>query len=190
VTQFSYIAVLVSVVLGLGIVHLLSGVARLVATRGQWTAYWIHLLWTWNTFQFLVFFWWFGWRWTVVPEWTLGLFLFVLIYAVGLYLLCALLYPPGGAERDFRTIYYQNRGWFFGLWVALMLWDIVDTRLKEHYGLSGFPLFVVAIRVVLVVGSSIAMRSRSPRVHSAWALTFFAMMSTFQFLEFGTLRAS
>lgn len=35
-SQFEYLAVLVSVITGLGVVHLLMGVARFFTTRGQW----------------------------------------------------------------------------------------------------------------------------------------------------------
>jgi len=92
VTQFEYIAVLVSVIAGLGIVHLLRGVARFFTARNIYKPYWVHLLWTWNVFHFIVFFWWFVWRWSSVTEWQLVLFLFILAYAICLYLMCAILY--------------------------------------------------------------------------------------------------
>jgi hypothetical protein len=189
VTQFEYVAVLVSIVTGLGIVHLLSGVTRFISTRGQWSPYWVHLLWTWNVFHYLVFFWWFVWRWTAVPEWSLSLYFFILLYAVVLYLLCAVLFPPGERETDFRTIYFQNRAWFFGLWTFLMLIDIVDTTLKQHYGLSGFGASDIIVWAISIAGSLVAARSRSHRVHAVWGVAFFLMMSVFEYMNFGVLRA-
>jgi len=56
VTQFEYIAVLVSVIAGLGIVHLLRGVARFFTARNIYKPYWVHLLWTWNVCHFMAFF--------------------------------------------------------------------------------------------------------------------------------------
>lgn len=114
-SQFEYIGVLVSVVTVLGVVHLLSGVARFISTKGRWSPYWVHLLWTWNVFHYLIFFWWFVWRWSAITEWRLPLYLFILLYAVVLYLLCAVLFPSGEEQTDFREIYFQNRRSFFGL---------------------------------------------------------------------------
>ena len=61
------------------------------------------------------------------------------MYAICLYLLCAILYPPHTKEdADFRAIYYDNRKLFFTLWAFTVLVDIVDTQLKVQHGLSGF----------------------------------------------------
>lgn len=188
-SQFEYLAVLVSIVTGLGIVHLLSGVTHFITAKGRWSPYWVHLVWTWNVFHYLVFFWWFVWRWTAVKEWRLTLFLFILLYAVVVYLLCAVLFPPGEEQTDFRTLYFQNRAWFFGLWILLMVIDVVDTKLKEQYGLSAFGVIDVIVWSVSIVGSLIAAVSKSHRIHAVWAMGFFLMMSVFEYLNFGTLRA-
>ena len=163
-SQFEYIAVLVSVIAGLGVVHLLSGVARFISTRGEWKPYWVHLLWTWNVFHFIVFFWWFVWRWSEISQWQLLLFLFILIYAVAVYLLCAVLFPPGEQKTDFREIYFQNRAPFFGLWAVLIVIDIVDTRIKMRHGLSGFGVFHVVMWSILIVGSLIVFGKSRPHL--------------------------
>lgn len=188
-TQFEYIAVLVSVIAGLGVVHLLSGVARFISTKGEWTPYWVHLLWTWNLFHFIVFFWWFVWRWSQISEWQLLLFLFILVYAVVVYLLCAVLFPPGEEKTDFREIYFQNRRSFFGLWIVLISLDILDTRIKMSHGLTGFGAFHVVVWSALIIGSLIASRSSSHRIHAAWAVLFFVIMSVFEYLNFSALRS-
>jgi len=189
-TQFDYIVVLVSVIVGLGVVHLLAGAARFLTRRDEWKPYWVHLLWTWNVFNYLVFFWWFVYRWKAVPEWSLLIFLFVLLYSVGIYLLCAVLYPEKDDRRDFREIYFENKSIFFVLWIVLIVFDFVDTHLKEHYGLSGFGIFQILNYLVIVVGSAIAARSTSHRVHATWAILFFVMISTFEYVNFSVLRAN
>ena len=173
-----------------GVVHLLAGAARFVTARGEWKSYWVHLLWTWNVFHYLVFFWWFMWRWRTLTQWSLLLFLFVLLYSVGIYLLCVVLYPATGDRRDFREIYFGNRGVFFGLWIILMIVDIADTRLKEHYGLSGFGAAQWLAYLAIVAGSATCARSSSHRVHAAWGILFFMIMSAFEFANFSVLRAS
>lgn len=188
-SQFDYIAVLVSVIIGLGVVHLLSGAARFLAGRAEWKPYWVHLLWTWNVFHYLVFFWWFVWRWRTISEWSLLLFLFVLLYSVGVYLLCAVLYPETGDRRDFREIYFENKTVFFSLWILLMIVDFVDTRLKVHYGLSGFGMPQTLAYTVILVGSALSARSSSHRLHATWGILFFAIMSAFEYANFSVLGA-
>lgn len=186
-SQFEFIAVLVSVVTGLGVVRLLSGFARFFGTG--YRSYWVHLLWTWNVFHFIVFFWWFFWRWSAISDWNFLLFLFVLVYAVVMYMLCALLYPAGEKKTNFKEIYYENRKWFFGLWVLAMILDIVDTYWKSQYGMTGFGLFLVVVWGAIVTGSLIAAWTANRRYHAAWAVIFLLIMSTIEFVNFSTLRA-
>ena len=57
-TTFEYLAVLVSVIVGLGITQLLGGVARLITHRTEHKLYWVHLVWAATIFLSLVSFWW------------------------------------------------------------------------------------------------------------------------------------
>ena len=186
-SQFEFIAVLVSIITGLGVVRLLSGLAQFLSRNRR--SYWVHLFWTWNVFHFIVFFWWFFWRWSTISEWNLLLFLFVLVYSVVMYLLCALLYPTGEGRTNFEEIYYEKRTWFFGLWVLVMIIDIVDTNWKMYYGMSGFGLFLVTVWGLILAGSLIAARTANRYFHAAWAVIFFLIMSTVEFVNFSTLRA-
>ena len=179
-----------SVIAGLGIVHLLQGITRFLSTKGPWKPYWVHLLWTWNVFHFIVFYWWFFWRWSAITEWQLLLFLFILIYAVILYMLCVILFPPGEDKTDFKEIYYQNRKPFFGLWVIAFIVDIGDTQLKIHYGLSGFGPLHAIMYLTLIIGSILAARSSNHKYHVFWGFMFFTIMSIFEYLNFSILRAS
>lgn len=190
VSQFEYIAVLVSVIAGLGIVHLLRGVARFFTARNIYKPYWVHLLWTWNVFHFIVFFWWFVWRWSVVVEWQLVLFLFILLYATCLYLMCAILYPSDhGKKVDFKTVYFENQQVFFLLWALTIVLDIIDTRWKMSYGLAGFGTTIIVLWTTLITGSLIAARVRSHIYHAFWGILFFTCMAYFEYLVFSVLRA-
>lgn len=106
-----------------------------------------------------------------------------------MYLLCALLYPVGEDQADFENIYYDKRKWFFGLWVIVMLADIVDTNWKAVYGMSGFGLFLGTVWGLIISGSLIAALTENRRIHAAWAAIFFLIMSTVEFVNFSTLRA-
>ena len=60
---FSYLSVLTSIVLALGITRILTGLGRLMQQRGRVKNYWVHLLWMMNVFLYLVLNWWILFRW-------------------------------------------------------------------------------------------------------------------------------
>ena len=54
---FEYIAVLTSIIIGLGMAHLLRGVVRIIQHPERYPVYWIHLGWVVYMFISLVFWW-------------------------------------------------------------------------------------------------------------------------------------
>src|SRR3954467_1167590 len=60
--MFNYVMVLASVIIGLGITHLLQGVGGIVQHPGREKTYWVHLLWVAATFLRAMFWWWFEFR--------------------------------------------------------------------------------------------------------------------------------
>jgi hypothetical protein len=125
-----------------------------------------------------------------MPDWNFLLFLFVLVYSVVLYLLCALLYPTGESKIDFNEAYFEKRKSFFGLWVLVMIIDIVDTNWKASYGMSGFGLFLFTVWGLIITGSLIAAWTANRHFHAAWAVSFLLIMSTVEFVNFSVLRAN
>ena len=90
---FEYISVLTSIIIGLGIAHLLRGVARLVQHPGRHRTWWVHLVWVGYMFFQMTFWWWWEFNLNTLDLWHFEDYLFVLLYAVVLYLCCALLFP-------------------------------------------------------------------------------------------------
>lgn len=70
-----------------------------------------------------------------------------------------------------------------------MVIDVFDTKIKEQYGLSGFGAFDIVSRIALIAGSLVAARSRSHRIHAIWGVAFAVIMSVFECVNFGALRA-
>jgi hypothetical protein len=134
-SQFEYIMVLLSIVLGLGITHMMFGVGTLVyrlSGHGPTVRLdWIHLTWVGFIFVWLVGFWWWEYSWRTVEDWGLVLYLFLVLYAVGLFLLCVILFPHRTDEvADFRSYFMKVRGWFFGLLIILTGIDVTEAVLK------------------------------------------------------------
>lgn len=177
---FSYLSVLTSIVLALGITRLLSGVGRLLQGRDQVRIYWVHLLWMLNVFLFLVLNWWILFRWNSQREWSFFLFLFVLLSPTIAYLLTVLLVPePLEEGLDLREHFYNNHRWFFTLAALLPIIDSVDTLLKGrlHFLAQG-PLYVITI--LLLFGLNvIAARIRYESFHIFFSLFFLVYILTF-----------
>lgn len=51
---FDYFAVLISVILGLALIHLLRGLVKLIQMRREITHYWVHIIWTFNVIIFVM----------------------------------------------------------------------------------------------------------------------------------------
>jgi len=119
---FSYLAVLISIILGLGITQLLSGLGRLLQERRRVRLYWPTIVWVGLLLVLHVQTWWamFGLR--TLSSWSFLAFLLVLLQPVVLFLLAALLLPDSGSEtaRDLRANYFAHSRWFFGLGVLLL----------------------------------------------------------------------
>ena len=128
---FPHIRIVMGMVIGLGVTRLLSGVARIIQHPRLYPLYPIHLAWVAMLLLMLVHFWWWEIDLYVVTDWTFGKYVFVVFYAITLFLMCALLFPDSMLDyRGYEEFFYARRAWFFGLLALTYLLDIVDTLLK------------------------------------------------------------
>ncbi len=88
--MYLHVRVLFSIILGLGISRLLTGVAKIVQHPKEYKVYWVHLLWA--LFLYLIHFWWWEYRLQGIRQWTFPLYLFISVFAVLLFLLCVLFF--------------------------------------------------------------------------------------------------
>ena len=168
---YEYVAVLTSIVIGLSITQLLYGLAKTVQHPGRESVYWVHLVWVLYMFFTVVWWWWWQIALSSVEVWSLGLYLYVIVFAVILYFLCALLFPDDMDDYDgYRDYFLSRRAWFFGLLGAAYLLDLGDTLLKgTDYFLSlgaSYPLIVG----VIVFGCAIAARTRNEKFQGSFAI--------------------
>lgn len=167
---FEYVGVLVSIVVGLSLAHILTGVSRTIQARSQVRLYWVHSLWTLNITVFLVFFWWFIYHWSGVERWNFFLFVFLLLYAVALHLISALLFPAGVSPGfDFREHYYRNAPWLFGFLTLAFVLDVFETTTKAILGLKEIPLLWYPVVSFELIGASVAVSTRNERYHKIFA---------------------
>lgn len=177
--MFNYVMVLASIIIGLGMTHLLHGIAQFAQHPGRQKIYWVHLVWVAGAFFQAVFWWWWQFRLSSTTVWTFQLYLFVLMYAFIIYLRCALLFPSDLEGYDgYKGYFYSRRGWLFGNAIAQVLVDFGDTLFKglDHFR-SLWPTYQIAAGVMLVA-FTIAAITRNERYHGALAL----LLVGYQFL--------
>lgn len=132
-TPFEYVTVLISIVLGLGITQIVTGVADLIQQWSRIKIFWPHLL-----LIFLVFFlhiqeWWILYSLKDTTEWRLPVFLFTILYPIHLFILARILFPPDYSSAvDLESFYFANYRRFFLVIGILALLSILDNLLIQH----------------------------------------------------------
>ena len=92
-TLFEFILVMVSLVLAIGVTHLLQGIVTVVRHRETIAVEWVRLVWAASLFPTSVVYWWSLWDFRLAP-WTYGGFFFVLLAPTSLFTAISLLFSP------------------------------------------------------------------------------------------------
>ena len=184
--SFSYLSVFISLILGLGVAHLLTGAATLIRSRRGIRIWWPTPLWMATTFLIQVQTWWAMFALRGIERWSFGAFMIVLLQPVAIFMMTALIVPRAiaGEPIDLKEDYYREYRWFFSaLLLALIVSlakDLVLTgRLPEPRNLAAHGLFI-AITVT-------ALTLRSARAQLVLALAGLALFSGYIALLFTKL---
>ncbi len=178
---FGYVSVIFSVVIGLGLSHLLTGVVELFKAHGRVKFYWVHLLWVALIFVGHIFLWWTMWNLRLLRDWDFFSFLLILLAPVLLYVAASFLLPkvePSGAI-DLREYYYENRAAFFSVnaaFTALMSAEnwLLTGRMSSAPVTGMFAAWFVLLCVSAVV--------KNARYHAAVGLLCGLLFLTFVLL--------
>jgi hypothetical protein len=103
---FEFLMVLVSIIVGLGVAEILTGVARLIRCRETIRNYWVHSVGVVAIFIALLQQWWEIWAFRAVSEWTFLGLVMMLMGPVGLFLIAHLLFPEPMPGADIKKYYY------------------------------------------------------------------------------------
>lgn len=116
-TPFEYVTVLISIILGMGITQIVTGVADLVHQWERVKIYWPHLLWIILVFFLHIQDWWATYELRHFESFRLPTFLFVLLYPINLFILARILFPAVQPENevDLKIFYFANCRKFFSL---------------------------------------------------------------------------
>jgi hypothetical protein len=163
-SPFEYVIVLISIILGLGITTILTGIAELIKQTGFKGMYIPYLIWIVLIFVLHIQDWWVSYQWKSIQVWELPMFLLIILYPINLYILAHLLFPTALStsfnSKEFYLEHYPR------LFISAIMLGILSTF--QNIILEGLPyltqlpkLFVFGILLVIVL-----IRNKNSTVHT------------------------
>jgi hypothetical protein len=152
-SPFEYLSAFISILLGLGITQLITGVADLFLRGTRTNFYWLHAIWVMLVFFLHIQEWWSLYE-LRNASWSLPGFLFQLLYPITLFLLARLLFPGGienvSGAQALREFYFRHYRTFFFLISFLAL-----NALLENHFIRDLPLSEQVLQLVILISSSV-----------------------------------
>jgi len=166
--EFEFLAVFISIVVGLGVTHILYGVARLIYTRDRHQMATIHFVWTLNVILILLLNWWVLFLWADHPAWSFDVYLLLIGWGIALYMLAVVLYPPDiTGEVSYEELFEKNRKWLFGTFITFIALDIAQTAVRGQLFEPKYYLpFVLHYAMLTAVGIPVA--NKRYQIFLAW----------------------
>lgn len=180
---FSYLTILISIVVGLALAHLLAGFAALVRARTRIAIYWPLFAQMALLFLVQVQMWWAFFSLRGIGHWNFPEFLIVLMQAVFVYLATAFLVPElrEGGRIDLRQCYYREARWYFGALFLAVLDSFGNNLLfrggfQNRTDLAGHAAFMLVCIT--------AVTTRNERVHKLIAVLALLIFASYIMLLF------
>ena len=184
---FSYLSVLLSIILGLAITQVLQGFRDLMLARDRVVSYWPCLVWAALLLLIDVQVWWAMYELRNLQDWSFFAFVVVLAQTIPLYLLAGLVLPNVGNDGsvDLYKHYYANHRWFFVLLTLLALVSIgKELVLYGHLP----PLLNLCFHILLIAGALIGSWTSREGFHKTLALFGATFVVAYIALLFAHLR--
>jgi hypothetical protein len=174
-SPFEYAMVLISIIVGLGITHILSSLASAVQPlrRDEPPVHLeiTYLSWVGFIFVWLVTFWWFEFKWRdIAPQFGFGLYSFLVMYAVSLFSIAVILVPRRlWAVVDSWEYFLSIRLWFYFGLLLLNSIDLADSFMKGAEW--GFRTSGLTYWVVVTAAGVTGLTTTRKTVHTGLAIT-------------------
>jgi len=187
-TLFEYLSVFLSVIMGLGVTHILVGLSKTIHYRKSLQLSWVHTLWAINILIYIVIIWWGMFWWSKQIDWSFFEFLLLLLYSIALFLAASLLFPWDMPRNfDFNLHFVETRIWFFTVFFFAWCLDIPETLLKAEEGVRALPEIYLGMITVQIILSAVAIFWSNMAYHKFYAV--FWPVFTIGYLSFTTLAA-
>ena len=127
--SFTYISVLLSIVLGLAITQVLLGFRGLILTRAKVKLFSTTLIWAAIALLIPIQAWWADFSMRKNANWTFFALLVIMLQAVSIYMITALVLPDISGEDfvDLREHFFAHRTWLFGAMVCSNVFSLAKT---------------------------------------------------------------
>ena len=184
---FSYLSVLLAVILGLALTQILQGFRGLLHSRERVVMFWPSLVWAGLIFTIAVQSWWamFGLR--QVSDWTFPSFAVVLLENTCIYMVAALVLPDFAEERraDLRSTYFKQAPWFYGLMAAALVFSM----LKDYVVFNSFPQgWNLGFHIFSIAGAVVMAVTRHETFHKVYTVFSVLLFLTYIVTLFGYLH--
>ena len=156
VSIFEFLMLFVSLIVGLGVAEVLTGVTRIIRERETTSPYWIHSLFIVIVFLALLQQWWEIWGVRDVEAWTFPGLLLMLGGPIGLFIIANLLFPEPVRGTDFKNYYFGKMKpviWIavFSVLLAVSFRPIVfGSKLFALENLSSFVIMAIFVSLTFI----------------------------------------
>ncbi len=170
---FEFLMVLVSIIIGLGLAEILTGVARVIRYRKSVQGYWVHSVLVGVVFIAYLQNWWEIWDLRGAAEWTFIGLVIMLSAPASLFLIAHLLFPEPMGGASLREHYH---GVMRPVWWLGALTVVASTAFRPIvFGQNVFSISN-ATSFVLLLGFITLALSRRPTLHAILVPVFLLLV--------------
>ena len=178
-SSFEYVSVLLSIVLALGVAHILSGITAMIEKWARLERYWVFLAWCGLTLAIHVGYWRALWRFHDRPEWAAGDLTFWFVSVATLFVASRLLVPTT-APTSMRQHFAAIRRPFFGSLTLFWLLASIGPLFTGSPWSSPYRPWTVGFSLLCLSGAWVP----SERYHAVlvvvWGLAYMTNFVLFQ----------
>jgi hypothetical protein len=170
-SPFEYVIVLISIILGMGITQLISGLASIILRWENIKIYWPHTIIILLVFVLHIQDWWATYELNSFQHWRLPTFLFIILYPVNLYILARILFPIRwtGSPIDLKKFYFANFRKIYLIMIFLPLHSILDNHFIGGYA---FEDQLLQLLLICVLVSVVVFNRQDDWIHKALSILF------------------
>lgn len=183
---FSYLSVLLSIILGLAVQQVLQGYRALILSRRRIRFDPLPLIWSVLILLMVAQHWWASFGLASRTEWSFAVFATLLVQTALIYMMAAIVLPdvPPSEPLDLTDHYYREAPAFFGLGAATILWSVLRELMLDG---QLPPMPNLLFHIVFLAMSLLAARTRSPWVHRSLAGLMVLLFGSYIALLFARL---
>jgi hypothetical protein len=179
--QFDHLSIFVSMIIALGVRHLILSVANMINLRGKVRIYYPTLVWMIFLLSLQLQIWWVFYYRHEISDWSFFAFLFYLYIPITVSMLSHLLVPEIKAETDLEKIYYHNRKWFLGLIASVAVASLTEDFISFGYSRPDLNFW---FRIVFILFSVTGLFVGSKRLQMPIAFAFLFLFIAYVALIF------